>query len=404
MTQDEFIQKLRHELGNFPKQAVDEIIADYREYFSDALAAGRSEAEVVAALGDPVKLARELKAQATFRQWETRRSFGNLVRVVMSIAGLGLLQLLLLIPFMLYLFILTIGYVASAGLMVAGLVTVVALGSHHLFGWPSFDSLPFSFSSGSSHASQPAGSVSVEKNAAQQAKSKDSKDSDDEDDDDADNSNDSKTDAHLFISNLKDFKVVGDRFVLQVHSGARISVVTRVGPLELKNDDGKLKVNSVGGASSLFTVEPNGAWSIARADVIALNMKNDEDDERVSVARVGSDPKSFAWSLSDGDDHVSFVEGGSDGKAHLSLKSGSDSVVIDNDRVAIKSDDDNVIIVGPHGSGIGAMVYGFAMLVAGVVGLWLCMWLTRITWRGLVRYVRRQLDLITARLDEGQST
>ncbi|MFM0289914.1 DUF1700 domain-containing protein [Paraburkholderia megapolitana] len=404
MTQDEFIQKLRHELGNFPKQAVDEIIADYREYFSDALAAGRSEAEVVAALGDPVKLARELKAQATFRQWETRRSFGNLVRVVMSIAGLGLLQLLLLIPFMLYLFILTIGYVASAGLMVAGLVTVVALGSHHLFGWPSFDSLPFSFSSGSSHASQPAGSVSVEKNAAQQAKGKDSKDSDDEDDDDADNSNDSKTDAHLFISNLKDFKVVGDRFVLQVHSGARISVVTRVGPLELKNDDGKLKVNSVGGASSLFTVEPNGAWSIARADVIALNMKNDEDDERVSVARVGSDPKSFAWSLSDGDDHVSFVEGGSDGKAHLSLKSGSDSVVIDNDRVAIKSDDDNVIIVGPHGSGIGAMVYGFAMLVAGVVGLWLCMWLTRITWRGLVRYVRRQLDLITARLDEGQST
>jgi hypothetical protein len=294
--------------------------------------------------------------------------------------------------------------VASAGLMVAGLVTVVALGSHHLFGWPSFDSLPFSFSSGSSHASQPAGSVSVEKNAAQQAKGKDSKDSDDEDDDDADNSNDSKTDAHLFISNLKDFKVVGDRFVLQVHSGARISVVTRVGPLELKNDDGKLKVNSVGGASSLFTVEPNGAWSIARADVIALNMKNDEDDERVSVARVGSDPKSFAWSLSDGDDHVSFVEGGSDGKAHLSLKSGSDSVVIDNDRVAIKSDDDNVIIVGPHGSGIGAMVYGFAMLVAGVVGLWLCMWLTRITWRGLVRYVRRQLDLITARLDEGQST
>ncbi|MEQ5842624.1 DUF1700 domain-containing protein [Paraburkholderia acidicola] len=400
MTQDEFIQKLRHELGNFPKQAVDEIIADYREYFSDALAAGRSEAEVVAALGDPVKLARELKAQATFRQWETRRSFGNLIRVVMSIAGLGLLQLLLLIPFMFYLFILTVGYMASAALMVAGLVTVVALGSHHLFGWPSFDSLPFSFSSGSSHVSQPAGSVSIEKNAAQQAKSKDS----DDGDDDADSSDDSKNDAPLLISNLKDLKVVGDRFVLQIHSGARISVVTRMGPLELKNDDGKLKVNSVGGASSLFTVQPDGAWSIARADVIALNMKNDEDDERVSVARVGSDPKAFAWSISNGDDHASFIDGASGGKAHLSLQSGSDSVVIDNDRVAIKSDGDNVVIVGPHGSGIGAMVYGFGMLVAGVVGLWLCMWLTRITWRGLVRYVRRQLDLITARLDEGQST
>ena len=397
MTQDEFIQQLRHELGNFPKQAVDEIIADYREYFSDALAAGRSEAEVVAALGDPVKLARELKAQATFRQWETRRSFGNLIRVVMSIAGLGLLQLLLLIPFMFYLFILTLGYVASAGLMVAGLVTVLALGSHHLFGWPSFDSIPFSFDGGHSHVSQRASSASGDKDKAQQA----GKDSDDEDDGGDD---DSKNDAHLAISSLKDFKVVGDRFVLQIRSGARISVVTRVGPLELKDEDGKLKINSVGGASSLFTVQPNGAWSIARADVIALNMKNDEDDERLSIARVGSDPKSLAWSISSGDDHVSFVENASGEKGHLSLQSGSDSVVIDNNRIAVQSDDDKLIIVGPNGSGIGSMVYGFAMLVAGVVGLWLCMWLTRITWRGLVRYVRRQLDLITARLDEGQST
>ncbi|PCE22478.1 hypothetical protein BWP39_22635 [Paraburkholderia acidicola] len=401
MTQDEFIQKLRHELGNFPKQAVDEIIADYREYFSDALAAGRSEAEVVAALGDPVKLARELKAQATFRQWETRRSFGNLIRVVMSIAGLGLLQLLLLIPFMIYLFILTVGYMASAALMVAGLVTVVALGSHHLFGWPSFDSLPFSFSSGSSHVSQPAGSVSIEKNAAQQAKSKDS---DDEDDDSDNDNSDSKGDLRYAIGNLKGFTVAGDRFVVQPRPGTRLSVVTPVGPLELKDEDGKLKIDTVGGVRDLFIVKPDGTWSIARKDVIAFNMKNDDDDTRVSIARTGSDSKSMAWSISNGDDHVSFVEGATGEKAHLSLRSGSDSVVIDNDRVAIKSDGDNVVIVGPHGSGIGAMVYGFGMLVAGVVGLWLCMWLTRITWRGLVRYVRRQLDLITARLDEGQST
>jgi hypothetical protein len=79
------------------------------------------------------------------------------------------------------------------------------------------------------------------------------------------------------------------------------------------------------------------------------------------------------------------------------------SVVIDRDHMAIRSGADNVVIVGSHGSGIGAMIYGFALLVAGIVGLWLCLWLTRITWRGLVRYVQRQLALITARLDEGQS-
>ncbi len=149
MTQDAFIEQLRHELRSLPKHVVDEIVADYREYIGDALAAGRSEPEVVAALGDPAKLARELRAQANFRQWETRRSFGNLMRVFASIAGLGLLQLLLLVPFMFYLLLLTGAYALSAGLFAAGLAIVLMLGSHHLFGWPSTDFIPFSIEAGS---------------------------------------------------------------------------------------------------------------------------------------------------------------------------------------------------------------------------------------------------------------
>jgi uncharacterized membrane protein len=46
MTQEAFIQQLRHELRSLSKDVVDEIIADYREYIGDALAAGRNEAEV----------------------------------------------------------------------------------------------------------------------------------------------------------------------------------------------------------------------------------------------------------------------------------------------------------------------------------------------------------------------
>jgi uncharacterized membrane protein len=107
MKQDVFIETLRQELGSLPRQAVDEIIADYHEYIGDALAAGRREEEVIAALGDPVKLARELKAQANYRQWQDRRSFGNLIRVIVSISGLGLLNVLLLVPFMIYLVLLT---------------------------------------------------------------------------------------------------------------------------------------------------------------------------------------------------------------------------------------------------------------------------------------------------------
>lgn len=391
MTQDAFIQQLRHELRSLPKQVVDEIVADYREYFGDALAAGRSEAEVVAALGDPVKLARELKAQATFRQWETRRSFGNLMRVIVSIAGLGLLQLLLLIPFMFYLLILTFCYAISGALTVAGLVTVVALGSHHLFGWPPFHSVPFTFESRDVRTDQQA-SGSVNSNSNSSAPNNDS---------DAEHTP-AQGDVDLAIANIKAFRVDGDRFLLRPDAATRISIVTLAGPIDIKNNAGNLKIDSVGGARDLFKVDPDGTWSIASADIVALDLRDHEGD-KVSVARIGAGAKSMAWDIRNHGEHVSFVEGTDSSGKSLVVRRGSESVVIDRDHVAIRDGSQSTVVVGSHGSGIGAMIYGFAMLVAGIVGLWLCWWLTRVTWRGLVRYVQRQLNLITARLDEGHS-
>ena len=100
MKQEHFMQTLRNELRSLPKHEVDEIVADYREYIGDAIAAGRNEEEVIAALGDPFKLARELRAQAKYRQWENHRSLSNLMRVVISIAGLGVMNFLLFFPFL----------------------------------------------------------------------------------------------------------------------------------------------------------------------------------------------------------------------------------------------------------------------------------------------------------------
>lgn len=415
MTQDEFIQRLRHELRSLPKPAVDEIVADYREYIGDALAAGRSEADVIAALGDPVKLARELRAQATFRQWESRRSFGNLMRVFVSIAGMGLLQLLLLMPFMFWLLFLTIGYVVSSTLTVAGLATVLLLGSHQLFGWPSFHAIPFSFES-SHHRARDLARLQAEQQAEQQ---------DEQRAEDADAASDaassasgasqgasaaatasatasavSADDPRLSTTHIVDFKVVGERFELRPQPGTRVSMVTSGGPIDIKNVHGQLKIESVGDVRSLFTVTGD-TWSIPRADVVALDLKTDHGD-KVSVARIGSDPHAMAWDIRDGDQRISFVEGGHGG-GHLSVHSGSDSVEIDRNHMTIESGSDRMLIIGPHGSSIGTLLYGFAMLIAGVLGLWLCVWLTRFTWRGLVRYVRRQIESITERLEGGQA-
>ncbi|WP_321904858.1 DUF1700 domain-containing protein [Paraburkholderia tropica] len=374
MTQDAFIQQLRHELRSLPKHVVDDIVADYREYIGDALAAGRSEADVIAALGDPVKLARELRAQASFRQWETRRSFGNLLRVIVSIAGLGLVQLFLLVPFIFYLTLLTCGYVLSATMLVTGLATVVLLSSHHAFGWPSTDRIPFSFQGSSEDSNESADDGDVSQRRA---------------DGDA---------AMLKRVNVPDFRVDGDRFVLQPQPGTHMSIVTTSGNVELRNENGKLHVTSTGGATAGFDVKGD-VWTIPRANVVALEIGTGRGDT-LSAARMGGSAGDMAWEVKSDGEHVSFVEGGKDGP-RLAVHSEGDSVVIDKNHVAIDSGDDHVLIVGPHGSSIGALLYGVAMLAGGALGLWLCVWLTRFTWRGLVRYVRRHAERIAERLEHG---
>lgn len=379
MKQDAFIQQLRQELGSLPKEAVDDIVADYREYIGDALAAGRQEEEVIAALGDPVKLARELKAQANYRQWEKRRSFGNLMRVVGAVAGLGLLPFLLLAPFLLYLLVLTLGYVVSGGLAVAGFVMLLTFASHHLFGTPSLDA--------ASHKVidiEGNGSVHIGKGASAA---------------DAADLNEKAADA---LSDFKDLRIDGNRFVLDLHDGSKASLVTKSGPISIRKEDGKLDISTVSdGTRQLLTKGDDGSLSIARDDVLALDMK-DDDDGRVSYARNGADGKSSSWRIaSDNGDEVSFQQDANGNANRLVLKSDGDSVVFDGNNLSIGSGKDHIHVTTSGSSSYGGVKLGYAlaMLAFGILGLILCVRLTRVTWRALTRYVKHQIDIISAGLD-----
>jgi uncharacterized membrane protein len=136
MNQQEFIRELQDALVRLPQQERQEIIADYQEYFRDGLAAGRSEEEIAAALGDPRQLARELMARHHIARWEDRKTVGNLFAVVGAIAGMGLLNFLLAVPFLFYLWMLTMATLASTGILIGGLVLFGTLACNELFGWP----------------------------------------------------------------------------------------------------------------------------------------------------------------------------------------------------------------------------------------------------------------------------
>ena len=62
------------------------------------MAEGRSEAEIAAALGDPVRLARELRAEAGLRRWETARTPANFFAAMFGFLALIAVDFMFLLP------------------------------------------------------------------------------------------------------------------------------------------------------------------------------------------------------------------------------------------------------------------------------------------------------------------
>lgn len=117
MTRSEFMNRLRAGLSGLPAATVNEIAADYEAHFEDGLAAGRTEAEVSAALGDPDRLSRELRAEAGMKRWETEKNPSAAAAAVFALLGLGAIDILILLPILM----------GVLGAMFGVLVAVVAV-------------------------------------------------------------------------------------------------------------------------------------------------------------------------------------------------------------------------------------------------------------------------------------
>ena len=104
MTRAEFMARLRRGLVGMPAAAAAEIVADYESHFDDGVQDGRTEAEVAAALGDPDRLARELRAESTAQRWTQEQNPSAAVGAIFGLIGLGALDILILLPIVLPVF------------------------------------------------------------------------------------------------------------------------------------------------------------------------------------------------------------------------------------------------------------------------------------------------------------
>jgi uncharacterized membrane protein len=130
MTRADFIAELRQGLAGLPRARIEDVVADYDSHFSEGLAAGRSQEEIAAALGDPARLARELRAEAGFRRWESEGTPGSLAGVVLALLGLATVDIMFLLPFLFPLAAIFFAFAAASfGMFVGG----VALSMVSLF-------------------------------------------------------------------------------------------------------------------------------------------------------------------------------------------------------------------------------------------------------------------------------
>jgi uncharacterized membrane protein len=117
-----FLSHLRAGLSGLPPRDAAEIVKDYEAHFADGAAAGRSEEEVAAALGDPDRLAKELRAEFNLQRLEKKDGL-NIAAAVLALGGLATLDLFVLLP--LALLVGGLALAAAVAISVAALIGVI---------------------------------------------------------------------------------------------------------------------------------------------------------------------------------------------------------------------------------------------------------------------------------------
>jgi len=93
MTKEQFMRDLDKRLSAMPKAEREDILQDYQEHFQFGAEAGKSDAQIIAGLGYPNQIARELLADFRIEQAVKSSSGTNLLRAIFAVGGLGFLNL-----------------------------------------------------------------------------------------------------------------------------------------------------------------------------------------------------------------------------------------------------------------------------------------------------------------------
>ncbi|ASS74000.1 hypothetical protein CIG75_02730 [Tumebacillus algifaecis] len=119
MTRAAFMTELDRLLKGVPDKERKELLADYEEHFYLATAEGKTEEDIVRALGSPKHIARELTATYHVEQAETKFSPSTILRAIFAVVSLGFFNLVFVLgPFFALIAVLVSLYVTAFSLIV----------------------------------------------------------------------------------------------------------------------------------------------------------------------------------------------------------------------------------------------------------------------------------------------
>lgn len=97
MTKNKFLKELSNSLKRLPDAERVDILQDYEEHFAFGLEEGKSEGEIVASLGLPSQIAKEILANYHLDQVTTSATTGNVFRAIWAVIGLGFFNLIIVL-------------------------------------------------------------------------------------------------------------------------------------------------------------------------------------------------------------------------------------------------------------------------------------------------------------------
>lgn len=138
MTKEKWLEKLKKSLTGLTKEEIEDIMADYKEYFYDALEKGRTEEEVTNSLGEPLKLAKQLKADSRIKTAQANMNPKNVLKAIFAIVTLSLFNLIIMLgPITAIIGLIFGGAVAGLGILGGGIISffgILLFGSSALTG------------------------------------------------------------------------------------------------------------------------------------------------------------------------------------------------------------------------------------------------------------------------------